>query len=288
MKIKSFAKINLGLEILHKRGDGYHEIRTLFQSVDFYDVMVFREIKANKIVIEGDNDSIPWDENNLAFKAASLLKEEMRKPAGVEIQVQKRIPPGSGLGGGSSNAAMTLYALNGIWKLGYDIKELMEKGRELGSDVPYFLEGGLCLGEGRGDILSPAEDLKKHYCLLILPPLFQATEAAYKSYPASLTSRDKDSKIIKFLQDRDISILENDLEGTALRFHPRLEDIKRYLQSCQAPLSLVSGTGSAVFGFFRERERAEKAMSSYCYEDTLHLIETVSREEYWDCLSTGV
>jgi len=288
IKTRSLAKVNLGLEVLHKRGDGYHEIRTLFQSIDLHDVITFQEIRTSRIVLEGDHDSVPWNQDNLVYKAASLLKKARKIPDGVKINIQKNIPPGSGLGGGSSNAAVTLLALNSLWDLGFEREELKEIGRKLGADVPYFLEGGLCLGEGAGDQVSLKEDLKKHYCLLILPPMSLSTEAVYKGYQPSLTSRDKGSRIIKFLQSRDIGILENDLEETARRFHPRLEDIKRYLQSCRAQLSLMSGTGSAVFGFFRERERAEDALSSYCYEDTLYLAETVTREKYWDYLGTGV
>ncbi|MFQ6108939.1 MAG: 4-(cytidine 5'-diphospho)-2-C-methyl-D-erythritol kinase [Candidatus Aminicenantales bacterium] len=164
MKIRSYAKINLGLEILRKREDGYHEIKTLFQSIDFYDVLELSNLHTEGILLKGNDPSVCWDKNNLIHKAVALLRERCGLSRGVAIHVDKRIPPGRGLGGGSSNAAMTLYALNKMWELGLNKKELMTLGQELGADVPFFLEGGLCLGEARGDIVTPLPDIKPLSC----------------------------------------------------------------------------------------------------------------------------
>ncbi|MCK4430701.1 MAG: 4-(cytidine 5'-diphospho)-2-C-methyl-D-erythritol kinase, partial [Candidatus Aminicenantes bacterium] len=142
MRIKSFAKINLGLEVVRKRGDKYHEIRTLFQTIDFHDILHFRRTPHNKISLEGNDDTISWGEDNLIYKAASLLKQQFNLTDGIEIQVTKNIPAGKGLGGGSSNAAMTLYALNKIWELHLEKSDMMDLGRNIGADVPYFFEGG--------------------------------------------------------------------------------------------------------------------------------------------------
>jgi 4-diphosphocytidyl-2-C-methyl-D-erythritol kinase len=169
MRIKSFAKINLGLEVIGKREDGFHEVRTLLQAVDFYDVLEFRSASDDGILLEGDDPTLSWGEDNLIFRAALLLKKKFRVSKGVEIHVTKTIPPGKGLGGGSSNAAMTLYMLNKHWGLGLEKKVLMDFGKELGADVPFFLEGGLCLGTGRGDDIVPVPDLDSVFCLLVFP-----------------------------------------------------------------------------------------------------------------------
>src|SRR4030065_2043221 len=155
VKIRSFAKINLGIDVLGKREDGYHEIRTLFQAVEFSDILEFRPSAAREVRLSGTDASIPWDERNLIHRAARLLQQDFPKAGGGEVLVTKNIPPGKGLGGGSSNAAMTLFALNGLWELGLDRSRLQEYGRRLGATVPYFLDGGFCMGEGRSAMITP-------------------------------------------------------------------------------------------------------------------------------------
>ena len=138
MRVKSFAKVNLGIEILRKRDDGYHDIRTLFQSIDLHDLMDFFPCASHEVILKGDDDSILWDESNLIHKAATLLKKCFAIKAGVKIHVTKRIPAGKGLGGGSSNAAMTLWALNDMWRMGLEEETLKSMGAHLGSDIPFF------------------------------------------------------------------------------------------------------------------------------------------------------
>jgi len=288
MKIKSFAKINLGLEITGKRNNGYHEVKTLLQTVDFYDVLEFSPIKRNKILLKGDEKKISWGKDNLIFRAALLLKEQFQISNGIKIHVTKKIPPGKGLGGGSSNAAMTLYALNKIWGLDLGKEALMDLGRHLGADVPFFLEGGLCLGQGRGDDISPLSDLVSLPCLLILPSFSIKTAKIYGHFPSSLTSKDKDSKIIKFLDSRELGLLENKLEETVFCLYPQLRVIKKLFQSQGCELSLVSGTGSAVYGLFSEKKKAEEVLKRLKKSYTLHLLETLSRERYWKSLEIGV
>jgi len=287
-KIKSFAKINLGLEITGKRDDGYHNLRTLFQAVDFYDVLEFKEIQSKDIILGGTDPSVHWDESNLIFKAATLLKERNLSSSGIEIWVEKNIPPGKGLGGGSSNAAMTLYVLNRLWALDLEKDELMNLAGKLGADVPYFLEGGLCLGMERGDKITPLEDLAPLYCLLTLPPFSVSTATVYERFALSLTSDMKGSKIIKFLERRELELLENDLEETVFHLHPRLKDIKSLFRNQCSELSLVSGSGSAVFGLFGESQKAEIALKKLRKDYKVLLVETLSRERYWKSLSFGV
>jgi 4-diphosphocytidyl-2-C-methyl-D-erythritol kinase len=288
MRIKSFAKINLGLEVIGKRGDGYHEVRTLLQAVDHYDVLELRSAPDGRVTLEGDDPTLSWGEDNLIFRAALLLKKNFRVSKGVEIRVTKTIPPGKGLGGGSSNAAMTLYALNKHWGLGLEKKALMDFGKELGADVPFFLEGGLCLGTGRGDDIVPVPDLDPVPCLLAFPDFSISTSSIYGQFQLPLTSHSKDSKIIRFLDDRELGSLENELEETVFRPHPQLKVIKNLFRDHGAELSLVSGTGSAVFGLFSEREKAEKVLEELGKSYPSFLVETLSRERYQEIIKLGV
>jgi 4-diphosphocytidyl-2-C-methyl-D-erythritol kinase len=280
MHVKSFAKINLGIEILGKRDDGYHEIRTLFQVIGLYDLLVILPRKRDEIILKGDDESLCWDESNLIHKAAVLLKERHDVKKGVEIRVRKRIPAGKGLGGGSSNAAMTMLALNRMWGLGLSKETLKDLGAQLGADVPYFFEGGLCLGQGKGGDLFPQEDLNPIFCLLVLPSVSVSTASVYKGLPASLTSQDKDSKIIKFLDNRDLGFLENDLEETVFRTYPQIKAIKNLIQKQGSELTLMSGSGSAVFGLFHQRHKAVKTLRALMNEHKAVLTKALSQAEY--------
>lgn len=288
MKLKSFAKINLGLEVLKKRADGYHEIRTLFQTINVYDRLTFHPLPKDDLRLSGDCEQIPWDETNLIFRAARLLKKHCRVSKGAEIFAQKNIPPGKGLGGGSSNAAVTLCALNRLWETGLDKRDLIDFGKQIGADVPYFLEGGLCLGRGRGDDIEPLEDIPQSYCLLALPERAILTATIYDRCRPSLTSESKDSKIIRFLETHDFGLLANDLEETVFTLYPQIKAIKNRLQNLSSELSLVSGTGSAVFGLYIDANRAMRAFETLKKEQPSCLVETVSREQYAESMCWGV
>lgn len=288
MRVKSFAKINLGIEILGKRADGYHEIRTLLQTLDLYDLLEFHPLPHDAIVLEGDEESIPWDESNLIYRAAVLLKERFALKRGIKILARKKIPSGSGLGGGSSNAASTLWALNQIWGIGSGKRTLMELGALLGADVPFFLEGGLCMGQGKGDRIIPLEDLSSLFCVLVLPPLHIPTASVYERFPLSLTSESKESKIIRFLKRRELGFLENDLEKAVFSLHPQIKGIKNLIQEQGSELSMISGSGSAVFGLFSERWRAEKAQEAIAKDHVVALTKTIPRADFWKEWRTGV
>ncbi|UCE21829.1 MAG: 4-(cytidine 5'-diphospho)-2-C-methyl-D-erythritol kinase [Candidatus Aminicenantes bacterium] len=288
MRIRSFAKINLGLEVIRKRDDGYHEVKTLLQTINFYDVLEFSLTPQDRILLRGNDQTISWGKDNLIFKAALLLKEKFRITQGIKIDVTKAIPPGKGLGGGSSNAAMTLYALNECWALGLGKEALMDFGSELGADVPFFLEGGLCLGTERGDKITPVADIPSISCLLVMPELSISTASIYEQLQFSLTSPSKDSKIIKFLDCRELGFLENELEETVFRLHPQLRTIKSLFQRYEAELSLVSGTGSSLFGLFSEREKAENALYEVEKSFPALLVESLSRERYHKNIKPGV
>ena len=288
MRVKSFAKINLGIEILGKRDDGYHEIRTLFQTVNLFDLLAFFLLPRNEIILRGNDASIPWDGSNLIHKAVTLLKNRYAIETGVEIHVTKNIPAGKGLGGGSSNAAITLLALNELWQLDLEKDALRDLGALLGADIPFFFEGGLCLGQGKGEDLFKLEDLDSCLCVLALPSVSVSTASMYKRLSASLTSRDKDSKIIKFLDSRDLGFLENDLEEIVFRTYPQIKDIKNLIQEQGSELTLMSGSGSAVFGLFHQRKKAEKTLRVLTKEHSAVLVTTLSRADYWKKIKTGV
>ncbi len=282
LKLPSFAKINLGLEVLFRREDGYHEIRTLFQTVSLHDTLEFELSAAGEISLAGDDPSIPWDESNLIHKAARLLQEKYSPLHGVAIKVKKVIPAGAGLGGGSSNAAVTLMALNRLWKLGLKAETLIELARRLGSDVPYFLSGGFCLGEGRGDRVSPLVELPPLPCVIAFPSLAISTAEIYAKHSerGALTYSPAQSRIREFLERRRFSRLENELEATIFEFYPGLREIKSLFLEHEALVSMVSGTGSAVFALFLEKEQALKAREAVSLRAKAVLTETLPRERY--------
>ena len=175
---------------------------------------------------------------------------------------------------------MTLSALNKMWKIGLEKDALRDLGAQLGADIPYFFEGGLCLGQGKGNILFPQEDLNPFLCVLVLPSVSVSTAAMYERFCASLTSQVKDSKIIKFLDSRNLGFLENDLEETVFRSYPQIKAIKILIQEQGSELTLMSGSGSAVYGLFHQRKMAMKALRTLSNEHAVVLTTTLSRKEY--------
>ena len=289
MKIKSFAKINLGLEVLGKRPDGYHDIRTLFQWVSFWDTLEFSPRPGEGMELEGSDPSIPWDESNLVWAAAERIRERASAPDGIRVFVTKNIPAGRGMGGGSGNAAATLLALNELWRAGLARPELAGLGEGLGADVPYFLEGGLCLGEERGDRLIPLPDLPPHKVVIALPAFPISTASIYRGLgPASLTSEVKDSKIDRFLRTGEFGFLENKLEDTIFRVYPQLKEFKSLFRSHGAELSLVTGSGSAVFGLFADPEKARRSFGEMQRCTAAVIAETLTRAQGWEEIEAGV
>ena len=287
MTVRSFAKINLGLEIVRKRPDGYHDIRTLFQTVSLADEIDLEAAPDGVLDLAGDDAAIAWDRTNLVHRAARLLQGGAGTARGAKITVRKRIPAGRGLGGGSSNAATTLLGLNGLWALGLGAGDLARLARGLGADVPYFLQGGLCLGEEIGDRLTPLPDLAPLACLFVFPPFPIATPSIYAGVDGSLTSPGKVSKIMRFLESGDFGLLENDLEHVIFRAHPELERWTGFFRDQGALVSQVSGSGSAVYGLFPDTASAEAARRRLPGETDVRLAATLPRESYWAQLGAG-
>jgi 4-diphosphocytidyl-2-C-methyl-D-erythritol kinase len=287
MIARSFAKVNLGLEIVGRRPDGYHDIRTLFQTVSLADELTFEPAPDGVLELSGTDPSIAWDASNLVHRAARLLQGAGGTSRGAGIRVRKTIPAGRGLGGGSANAATTLLALDSLWTLGLGPDELARLAGNLGADVPFFLKGGLCLGEGIGDRLTPLPDLARLPCLFVFPPFPIATPSIYAGVDETLTSPAKDSRIMRFLESGDLGLLENDLERVIFRAHPELERWTAFFREQGALLSQVSGSGSAVYGLFPDTASAEAARRRLPGTPDARLAATMPREDYWAQLGAG-
>ena len=258
MKARAYAKVNLGLEVLFRREDGYHELRTILQTVDLYDRLSF-ESRSSGIELDLpdlpdlDYPNLPTGSDNLVVRAAELLAERVDRPVGVRVELEKRIPAGRGLGGGSSDAAVTLLALNELWQVGLSYRDLSSLGAELGMDVPFFLFGGTALGVGRGDEIFPLAHQVVVPIVLILPDFVISTAAAYRNL--ILTKRESSLKLHSFASaslggGNGLPDLMNDLEAATREHLSSINGYKQILLELGAVASLMSGSGSAVFGIF--------------------------------------
>ncbi len=257
LRLRSSAKVNLALSVLGRRGDGYHEIRTVFQSIDLCDELEFYPSTELELCC-ADLPEVPLHQN-LVWRAAALLSRAVPGDRGAKITLRKKIPPGSGLGGGSGNAAATLLGLCRFWRLSLPREQLHRIAAELGSDVPFFLYGGTALGMGRGDEIYPLPDLPGTDLLVIIPEVRISTEEAYRSLSLGLTSMAPAHKIQGFCgQLRDgtscLAGIFNDFENSILPAYPAVRKARNFLTELGATAVLLSGSGSSVFGFFSDEE----------------------------------
>jgi len=271
LQFKTPAKINLGLHIHKKREDGFHELETLFQMVAWFDEMEM-EATPEKVELFCDSPGIPTDESNLVIKAARLLQNRFPgKCGGVKIKLQKNIPFGAGLGGGSGNAAGALLALNVLWNLKLSQRELIEMASVLGSDVPFFLMSPCAIGKGRGEILQSIKSPISFYILMIYPGFPIATPWVYGSLKLKLTKAQNNISILtNFLMRSEFAqlgaALYNDLEPVVIKRYPEILEIKNELLNAGAEGALLSGSGSTVFGIFDNPEIAKKALVRFTGE----------------------
>lgn len=260
--LKAPAKINLGLEVLCKRDDGYHEINTVFTRVSLSDTITLE--KSNKIELECNPNLDILATENICYLAAILFKQAFKIQDGVKIKIDKTIPTGAGLGGGSSNAASVLLGLCKLWKINPDITELNKIASKLGSDVPYFLNSGMATGSGRGEILEYFCLNIPYHILLINPNIHLSTKLAYTSLQRTSTKKPKsDFKKILYENISNPKILQktiiNDFEEFAFKSYPEIATIKKQLYNHDSLFALMSGSGSTVFGLFDSIEKANKA-----------------------------
>ena len=261
------AKINLALKVLGKRKDGYHEVETILQMIALYDRLIF-EPATSGVILNCDEPGIPKDETNLVLEAARLLKRAYptKTKAGVRIFLDKMIPAGAGLGGGSGNAAGTLMALNRFWDLKLKREDLIPLAAEIGSDVPFFLVSTFAFGSNRGEKLTKLKPLNNFHIILIYPEIPISTAWAYSNLNLKLTKKENNISILQnFLSLSDISwlgsLLHNDLEPMVFESFPEILNVKNELRASGAEGVLMSGSGSAVFGIFSDSEQAERSYS---------------------------
>lgn len=267
LAFKTPAKINLALNILGKREDGYHELETLLQMVSLYD-RIELESTPSTIELDCNHPDIPSDSSNLAVRAALLLKKHFyeRKELGCRIRLEKNIPAGAGLGGGSGNAAGVLWGLNVLWDLKLTRENLRDLAADLGSDVPFFLCSPLALGTGRGEKVTPLQPIKKLNVVLVFPGFSIAASEVYGSPNLKLTTRKNNISIIqKNLSQSGFSDLgthlHNDLEPVVVESYPVINEIKNELRALRAKGALLSGSGSTVFAVFEDSKVARLACS---------------------------
>ena len=266
LQIKAPAKINLGLEIVGKRADGFHDIATLFQTIELYDELHFTAAESG-IILCGNRSNLDMGENNLIYQAARKLFDYVSFQGGVKIRLEKRIPTGAGLGGGSSDAAATLKGLIQLFHMSVSDREIHDIAKSLGADVAFFLQGSTAFGFGIGDILKPSPPLPPFWVVLIKPNFDISTAWAYQKCDLTLTKSMNKIKILKTAIDtadpqRIGKALFNDLEPVCIKEFPVLGHMKRHLLSFGACGALMSGSGSSVFGLFNDRKKAFEAWRS--------------------------
>ena len=261
---RAYAKINIGLDVLRRRADGYHEVKMIMQTVDIYDELVLERRKQPGIELRMDNSELPSGGDNLICRAADLLFREKKITGGVNISLTKRIPIAAGMAGGSADAAAALRGVNELFDLGYSLKELQALGVGLGADIPYCLTGGTMLSEGIGEILTPLPAPPAAHLVIAKPDINVSTAFVYGNLHADRLAWHPDiDGMIAALQKGDLDgitgRLGNVLETVTVKAHPVIEQIKELLRKQGAENALMSGSGPTVFGIFKEKETAARA-----------------------------
>lgn len=278
MRVRAFAKINLSLRVLGTRGDGYHELRTVFQALALHDTLDVRRVRG-PFALTGSDPRLACDRTNLIWRAAEALWKQARRrgrPRGAAIHLTKRIPVQAGLGGGSSDAAAALRALATLWRV--DAQCVREAAVRLGADVPFFLEGGTVLGLERGDVLFPLIDRPRAWVVLVIPPFGVSTPEAYGWWDED-ARRGARAFQPSGRRPADAVALQNDLQPPVVRRHPEIGRGVRALRRAGAECAAMSGSGSAVFGLFASRAAADRAASAVAGRGRTLVTRTLSRAE---------
>jgi len=267
----SSAKINLFLDVISVRLDGYHEIRTIFSEIDLYDVLNFTLTKNSAIKILANIDFVSL-EKNLIYKVAIFIQKKYNVLNGAKIELQKNIPIAAGLGGGSSNAAQTILALNVIWKLNLSTIEMNSIAARFGSDINFFLSGGTALGEGRGEEIKRLDDLEIENILLVNPGFEISSKEAYEA--VNVVKPNSNWK--EFLRNKDVNFCFNKLEEGVIRLYPKISKTLNFMQENGAMKAMLSGSGATMIGFCPDRATAE------------NLSEYFTRKKYWNCITKTI
>lgn len=262
--LKALAKINLGLDVVRRREDGYHEVRMIMQTIHLYDKLDIRKTKESGIAITSNLSYVPTNENNLVYKAGKLLMDEFDIQEGVSVHLQKRIPVAAGMAGGSSDAAAMLYGMNQIFDLGLSRRELMERGVKIGADVPYCLMRGTALAEGIGEKLTSLPPMVKCPVLIAKPAISVSTKFVYENLKLNEETIHPDiNQLITDIKNKDLHAIAghmgNVLETVTIPEYPVIAKIKEQMMKSGAVNAMMSGSGPTVFGLFEDEETARKA-----------------------------
>ena len=288
IKLPAFAKINLGLRVHGRRADGYHEISTVFQTITLHDKLTFESRPDERLELNCSDRGIPTDESNLVLRAAAAMRERFGVTRGARIELEKEIPAGGGLGGGSADAAVMLVSLARLWEIETTREELSEIGARLGSDVPFFLTGGTALGRGTGAYITPLEDAPKTHLVVVTPRVQVSTAEAYRRLNApALTKEDAlvnlpVSRTEADFPDSLCDVMSNDFEAVVVRLHPEIGLARDALRRAGARRAMLSGSGSSVFGVFDSEGEAERGCGALSTEADWRVFAcaTLSRAEY--------
>jgi len=283
VRLPAFAKINLCLHVIGRRPDGYHELRTIFQAIGLHDTLELRRTKSSQITLEIEGAELSAGPDNLVYRAIEAIGCKIGYRGGVHTRLEKRIPVARGLGGGSSDAAAALIGMLRLTGARLPLAALMEIASSLGADVPFFLFGGRALAVNRGDEIYPLSDAPKQTILVVSPKdVGVSTKEAYQWVSEELTKRQEPPKIWGFCAlcwSRQGAGVSNDFEGPVFRRHPRLGEIRAGLLQGGAADAALAGSGSAVFGVFRNPARARRTARKFP-EDSVFVVPTLSRKEY--------
>lgn len=264
--VKALAKINLGLDVLRRREDGYHEVKMIMQTIHLYD-QLFLEKTESDISLETNLKFLPTDPGNLAYRAAALLKEEFHLKEGVHIRLQKRIPVAAGMAGGSTDAAGVLYGMNQMFELGLSRKELMERGVQLGADVPYCLMRGTALAEGIGEKLTSLPPMVKCPVVIAKPQISVSTKYVYEHLVLDENTAHPDiDQLISDIKAKDLDAIAahmgNVLESVTIHKYPEIAEIKDVLMQNGAKNAMMSGSGPTVFALYGDENTARQAVEA--------------------------
>jgi 4-diphosphocytidyl-2-C-methyl-D-erythritol kinase len=284
--LPAFAKINFDLRILGKRDDGFHELCTIFQTVSLADKLTFTE--NDELILTCDNKNIPIDESNIIIKAANELLNKFEIKKGAIINLEKNIPSPGGLGGGSSDCAIALLGLAKLWNLKIEFAELIEIGKKLGSDVPFFFYGGTAFGTGRGTEIEQIQDVSEKYLLLVTPQIEISTKLAFERLNKPYLTNFESKSILEICRndakrfDLRHSVLKNDFEESVFSLYPEVQRVKEKLLRLGAVRSLLSGSGASVFAVFDKEETRQTTMKAIRTEENWRMfaVAAISRQKY--------
>lgn len=287
MKVKAFAKINLCLDVLRRKENGYHEVEMVMTNVDIFDVLEIKELEEKKILLKSYNTDLAMDETNLIYKAIALLQKETGKTFGVEVLLEKNIPMEAGMAGGSADAAATLKAVNELFALGVSDERLLELGASLGADIPFCIMGGTVLASGIGEKLRRLSPLPKMKLLIVKPKAGLSTKKVYESLDIDglnkagfihkdvgemvsvIESDEADKTKIEKIAGR----LDNILEVPSIRLLPLIADIKQKMLDNNCLVALMSGSGTAIFGIYENDEDMIKTKEILEKDDRINYIQ---------------